>query len=95
VRIPSVLIALSLFCAPALAAGPVTAPHTVPMVVANIQAMKINEVIQMKVQNAKDFAATGIEGLGAGDDIEVRKIAADKLEVKRLSTGQVGVMPAQ
>jgi len=65
------------------------------MVVANIQSMKINEVIIMKVTNAKDFAATGIEGLGVGEDVEVRKIAADKLEVKRLSTGQVGVMPAQ
>jgi len=97
VRIHSVLpaLALALSCSSAFAAGPITAPRTVPMVVANIKAMQINDIIRLKVENAKDFEAAGIKGLGVGDDVEVRKIGADKLEVKRLSTGQVGVMQAQ
>ena len=88
-------MALSLWCSPALAVGPIIAPQTAPMAVAHIQAMQINEIIRMKIENANDFAATGMKGLRAGEDVEVRKVAKDKLEVKRLGTGEIGVMPVQ
>ncbi len=93
-RALSVLLTL-LLCTPAFAASPAFAPRAASMVAGNIQALKINDVLQMKVKNIKDFEEAKIEGLGVGDDVELRKIAADKLEVKRLATGQVGVMQVQ
>jgi hypothetical protein len=87
-RILSTMLVV-LFSVPAFAA----APQTVPVVAGQMQTMKINEVMRMKVTKASDFSAAGIKGLKAGDEVEVKKISADKVEVKHLPSGQTGVMP--
>ena len=90
-RILSTMLVI-LFCVPAFAASP-AAPQMVPPVAAQMQSMKINEVMRMKVEKAQDFSATGIKGMKAGDEVELKKISADKVEVKHLPSGKTGVMP--
>ncbi len=83
-----------LLCTPALASGPVSpVQQTVPSVAARLQTMQINEVLRMKVAKQKDFAGTGIKDMKPGDEVEVEKLAPDKIQVKHLPSGQTGIMP--
>ena len=83
---------VTLLGTPVLASGPGATAQQVPLVAAQIQTMKINEVISMKVTKQMDFSAAGIKAK-EGDEVEVKKIAGDKIQVKHLPSGQIGIMP--
>lgn len=85
-----ILVLLALLCTPALAAGASPAAQAAPGIAAQIQAMRINEVVRMKVEKESDFAGSGLKGLKQGDEVELQKVAADKLKVKHMPTGQTG-----
>lgn len=80
-----------LACSTALASGP--AAGQVPVMAAQIQSMQINQVLRMKATKELDFSTAGLKAVKQGDEVEVRKLAVDKIEVKHLGTGQTGVMP--
>lgn len=84
---------MALLAAPALAAGPASAvQQVIPSEAARLQTMQVNEVLRMKVAKQKDFAGAGIKDMKPGDEVEVEKIAPDKIQVRHLPSGQTGVM---
>lgn len=82
-----------LLCSPALAVGPAAPMQQAPVFAAQMQSLKLNEVTRMKVTKQTNFSATGIKGMKEGDEVEVKRISDDTLQVKHLPTGQTGVMP--
>jgi len=90
------LVLVALCAAPLWAAAPPSAAVTqqVGAVSANerLKAMNTADVLRMKVQNPADYAATGIKGIKAGDDVEVTRQQDGAYFVKHTATGKTGVL---
>lgn len=79
-------------CTAALASGPGAPTQTVPVIAAQIQAMRINDIVRLKAARASDFTGTGITGIQPGDELELKKISPDEVLVRHLPSGQTGVV---
>lgn len=88
-KIFSVIALLFAFCATALAAPPLS---SVPVIAAQAQAMRLGEVVRMKVENPDALADTGLGQVRPGDELELRKTSADTVVVKHLPSGQSTVL---
>lgn len=86
------LIVMAFSASFAFAGTPVNVTNKTTPVLSSMVSMQINETMHMKVNNPKDFEGANIKELKKGDDVEVKKIGADKFEVRHLPTGKTSVM---
>ena len=87
---------VALFATPLLAAAPPTVAVTQQAAsvsaVERMKAMKSSDILRMKVQDPADFAATGIKGIKAGDEVEVKKQQDGSFMVRHMASDKSGKM---
>lgn len=89
---------IALLATPLLAAAPSTVAVTQQVAgvsaMERMKAMKVSDVMRMKIQNPADFAATGIKDIKAGDEVEVKRQQDGSFLVKHMATDKTGMMKA-
>jgi len=88
---PAFLVVLLGLSTLGVAQGPM---HSLPAIAAQIQVMQVNDVLRAKVRHEGELQGAGIDGVKAGDEVELEKRPDGAVNVKHLPTGQVGVLPA-